>query len=178
MVNRRHFLKNLIGSIFLMNADPLSLFAGNNELKSHEANVIETPHIEIPRDRRIFCQVENSSLEKEIEQCADFIGCEVIYGEPFSPDLLVTGAFIFVLDRNYVGQDWWDAYVSFCNEFKWNEPCLIVDAINNMVLPNSNYVARFYPGNPTSIASLLNVIKEVMANNTPMDFKKISWQNT
>lgn len=160
MVNRRHFLKNLVGSIILMNADPLSLFAGNNDLKSHEANVIETPHIEIPRDRRIFCQVENQQLETEIEKCAQDIGCEVLYGEPFSPDLLALGGFIHILDRNLVGRLWWYQYISICSEDEWDEPCLIVDNIKDMDIPKSNYVKQFDLNDPSSISSILYIIKE------------------
>jgi hypothetical protein len=161
MIDRRNFLKTFLGSMMLINTNPRRLFARDIPPDSHAVTLTQTIHTENHKDRRIFCQIENYKLEFEIERCAADFGCDVHYGEPFSPDLLVAQCFIYILDRNYVGQDYWEWYVGFCDEFNEQEPCLLVDTISDMALPKSNYTAQFNPDDPASITSLLNTIIEV-----------------
>ena len=137
-MNRREFLKGIIGSgLYSVIPESLDRYLQDSDICSVPLSQSNIPK-ERPRDMRIFCQVENQKLETEIENCAQEIGCEVIYGEPFSPDLLALGGFIYILDRNVVGRFWWDQYISICNEYEWHEPCILVDTMKNKKLPKSN----------------------------------------
>ena len=158
MINRRTFLKGVIGTSII----PASLFSKTN-IANSQYEILR--HLYSPRDRRIFCQFEHQELETEIEKCAQKIGCEVLYGEPFSPDILALGGLIFILDRNLVGIDMWEEYVGMCDEFKWDEPCLIVDIIEEWPLPKSNYVSIFDLNDPASVTSIIYVIKEAKIQN-------------
>lgn len=165
MINRREFLKGLIINSFF-NFMPGPLIAN---IKFHTDRKVESPQSvepkERPRDKRIFCQVENEPVEIEIERCAKDIGCEVLYGEPFSPDILALGGFIYIIDRNFVGRDWWEIYVRSCDDYHCDEPCLIVDNIEDMELPKSNYVAQFDLSDPASITSILHAVTEARVLN-------------
>ena len=160
IMNRRKFLKSLIGACFY-SVIPVSF---STYLQGRDIYPILLSHSYIPKERerhmRIFCQVENQKLETEIEKCAKEIGCEVLYGEPFSPDLVALGGFIYILDRNIVGELWWEEYVSMCDDYRWDEPCILVDTMTNLTVPRSNVVMQFDLTNNLSLYQILYIIKE------------------
>ena len=101
-MNRREFLKGIAGSgIYSVIPVSFGRYLQDRDICSVPLSQSNIP-IERPRDKRIFCQVENQKLETEIENCAQEIGREVLYGEPFPPDLLALDGFIYILDRNFV----------------------------------------------------------------------------
>ena len=165
-MNRRQFLKGILGSAVLAGSASPPVAAS---IQSH--NPLTIPSLKRIKpgerlcDRRIFCQFDNQELETEIERCATEIGCEVLYGEPFSLDILILGAFIYIIDRNLVGKDIWEEYARFCDEGKWDEPCLIVDNIKDMSYPKLSYVLQCDLNDPASITSILYVIKESKIQN-------------
>jgi hypothetical protein len=162
VVKRREFIKGLIGT-GLYSVLPASLSQG---LQDENKGPISASQLsERPSEKRIFCQIEHASLESEIEDCARQIGCEVLHGEPFSPDILALGGFIYILDRNLVGRFWWDEYVSICNEYEWQEPCIMVDNIKELKAPESNIVIQIDLTDASSMEKILHVIKETRAQN-------------
>jgi hypothetical protein len=166
VMNRREFIKSLIGT-GLYSILPASLSQGlqYDDKGSDFASLSNKLTAESPREKRIFCQIEHMSLESDIEECAQQIGCEILYGEPFSPDLLALGGFIYILDRNFVGKFWWNEFVSMCDEYKWKEPCILVDTIQTLNQPKSNFIMQVNLADTVSITPILYVIKETRVQN-------------
>ncbi len=166
MMNRRQFLKGILGTAVLTNTvfPPV-----NASMQLLDPLIILSPKLIKPgerlRDRRIFCQFNHQELETEIERCAPEIGCEVLYGEPFSVDILILGAFIYIIDRNLMDRDIWEEYIRHCDEGRWDDPCLVVDSVKDMSFPKSSYVSQFNLDDPASITSILYVIKEARIQN-------------
>jgi hypothetical protein len=165
LMNRREFIKGLIGT-GLYNVLPASLSQGLQY--EYKGSTSASQLSERPREKRIFCQIEHTSLESEIEDCARQIGCEVLHGEPFSPDILALGGFIYILDRKLVGKFWWDEYVSIYKQFKWSEPCILVDTIQNLKLPKSPCVIQIDLTDASSTEKILQAIKAMRAQNIVM----------
>lgn len=149
MYYRRDFLKYLAGLTVAFSLDPAYLFANDGKIKHKRVR-------ELPRHSRIFCLFDNPALEAEIEK----LGLEVVWGEPFSPDILVLGGFVDIIDRNLAGKEMWKEYVDCCNEFGWDEPCLIVDNIQDLEFPKTKVVAQFDLSDPSSVFQIKNVISE------------------
>src|SRR3990170_6032655 len=93
VVDRREFLKSVIGASFF-SFIPAPFI---NTINLDNDETLPSPELiiskESPRNRRIFCLFDHPELEAEIERCAEEIGCEVLHGEPCSPDILVLGGF-------------------------------------------------------------------------------------
>ena len=166
MVDRREFLKSLIGASFFsfipapfMNT--INLY--NDETLPSSELIISK---EGPRNRRIFCLFDNPELEAEIERCAEEIGCEVLHGEPCSPDILVLGGFVNIVDRKLVGEDYWELYTGFHDEYGWDDSCFIVDNSENMIFPKSLRFVHFDLNDPISIRTIVISIK--VASGRPL----------
>lgn len=158
MINRRIFLKSLMNSSILGMVAP-SLIGGmglKDILKLQSPEFVYSNRM--PEERRIFCMFDNKELEEEIKKCAKEIDHEIIYGEPFSPDILVLSGFFNVIDRNLVGRDMWEEYVSCCNEFGWTGLCCIIDNIRDLNLPESMYVIYCEMDIPNEISSIIEIM--------------------
>jgi hypothetical protein len=166
VMNRREFIKSLIGTgVYSILPASLSQGLQYDDKGSDFASLLNELTVESSREKRIFCQIEHMSLESEIEECAQQIGCEILYGAPFSPDLLALGGFIYILDRNFVGKFWWNEFVLLCDEYKWKEPCILVDTIKDLKTPKTNLVRQIDITDALSTENILHVIKETRAQN-------------
>lgn len=165
MINRRNFLKGMIGSgvLGLMPAPFLSGMTLRTDDKSQPTESVQ--YEQIPKERRIYYLGENTEFYLKLYRCVLEIDCEIFSLRPYSADMMSLNGFIYIIDRNFVGRKWWDHYVRCCNKYNWNEPCLIIDNIKDMEMPKSNYIKQFDLNDPSSISSILYIIKEARAQN-------------
>jgi len=165
MINRRNFLKGMIGS-GVLGLMPASFLSGMNLKTDDKIQPAESVQYEqIPKERRIYYYGENIEFYLKLYRCASEIDCEIFSLRPYSADMMSLNGFIYIIDRNFVGREWWDHYVRCCNKYNWLEPCLVVDNIKDMEMPKSNYVKQFDLNDPSSINSILYIIKEVRVQN-------------
>jgi hypothetical protein len=156
MMNRREFLKGVIGSgIYSIMAAP---FLSGIALSADSCD-------QMPKARRIYYLADNMELFVRIYWCASEIDCEIFSLNPYAPDGMSLNGFIYIIDRNFVGREWWDHYVQCCNRHHWIEPCLIIDDMKDMAMPQSKYVEQFDLNDPSSISSILYIIKEARVQN-------------
>jgi hypothetical protein len=165
MINRREFLKGMIGAGIsgIIPAPFLSDRTFNAEDRKQPPAPVE--YEEVPKGRRIYYLADNMELYMKIYRCASGIDCEIFHLNPYSADMMSLNGFIYIIDRNLVGKEWWGHYVRCCNKYNWIEPCLIVDNVKDMKMPQSNYVEQFDLNDPSSISSILYIIKEARVQN-------------
>jgi len=165
MINRREFLKGMIGAGIsgIIPAPFLSDRTFNAEDRKQSPASVECE--QVPKGRRIYYLADNMELYVRIYRCASEINCEIFFLNPYSADRMSLNGFIYIVDRNVVGREWWDHYVQCCNRHHWIEPCLIIDDVKDMAMPQSNYVEQFDFNDPSSISAILFIIKEARAQN-------------
>lgn len=165
MINRRDFLKGIIGT-GVSSIMPAPFLSGMT-LHPNDKKQADTPvdYEQVPKERRIYYLADNIELYMKIYRCASGIDCEIFSLRPFFVDGLSLNGFIYIIDRNFVGREWWDHYVQFCNRHHWIEPCLIIDDMKDMAMPQSNYVEQFDLNDPSSISSILYIIREARVQN-------------
>lgn len=158
MLNRRDFLRNIISAgISFGFVNPCKI-AASIKLYNNRKTLAKNSYA---LENTIFCQFNNEVLKTELEKCAERIDCNIWYGEPFSPDILAVPYFISIVDRNIVGKDIWETYVSFCDEVNDDAPCLIVDNIKYLTIPKTKYVSQFDLSDYSSIIAITHVVTEI-----------------
>ena len=165
MINRRKFLEGVIGS-GISSLVPYPFLSG---MTLHTDDKKQSPasfeYEQVPKGRRIYYLADNMELYMKIYRCASEIDCEIFSLRPYSADMMSLNGFIYIIDRNLVGKEWWDHYVRCCNKHNLLEPCLIIDDMKDMEMPQSNYVEQFDLNDPSSISSILYIIKEARVQN-------------
>ena len=165
MINRREFLKGMIGAGIsgIMPAPFLSGMTLHPDDRKQSSASVE--YEEMPKGKRIYYLADNMELYVRIYRCASEIGCEIFSLNPYSQDGKSLNGFIYIIDRTVVGKEWWEHYLQCCNRHNWLEPCLIIDDMKDMAMPQSNYVEQFDLNDPSSINAILFIIKEARAQN-------------
>lgn len=162
MLNRRDFLTGFVGTgitLGITNLDAATSIASLCDTSSKPLSVQINPM----RKKRIFCQFDNQILEATAKKCAKGVYWEVLYGEPFSPDIVILNGFINIIDRNLVGKKWWDEYVRCLNEYGWDELCLIVDNNKGWALPQKQCVLQYDLDDPASIREIdITICENIM----------------
>ena len=173
MINRREFLKGMVGT-GISSIMPAPFLLGLT-LHSKDKKLSAAPVVyeEVTKGRRICYLADNMELYMKIYRCASEIDCEIFSLRPYSADMMSLNGFIYIIDRNVVGKEWWDNYVRCCNKYHWVEPCLVVDNIKDMAMPHANYVEQFDLNDPSSINSILYIIKEARVQNVLMKSSRL-----
>lgn len=165
MINRREFLKAMVGTgISSVMPAPL-LFDKTFNAEDRKQLPASVECEEIPKENRIYYLADNIELYMKIYRAALSMGCEIFSLQPYSADGMSLNGFIYIIDRNYVGKEWWDHHVRCRDKYGWREPCLLIDAIKDMNMPTSTYAEQFDVNGPPSINSMINSIKEARAQN-------------
>ena len=138
-MNRREFLKRSVWAVGIFGVVNPSSILGQNQ----KAPV--SPLAGYQRDRTIFCQFENPTLKKEIEQLAKGLSCRVYHGEPGSFDIIGIPYFVSIVDRRVVGRQAWETYLEYCRETGDKTPCLIIDGQEGMKFPSLRNAILFDP---------------------------------
>jgi hypothetical protein len=173
MINRRDFLKSMIGT-GISSIMPTHILAGitlhPDDRKQSAASV---EYEQMPKGRRIYYSANNMELYMKIYRCASGIDCEIFSINPYAVDMMSLNGFIYIIDRNFSGIEWWNHYVRCCNKYNWLEPFLVIDNVKDMEMPKSNYVRQFDLNDPSSISLMLYIIKEALAQTISRRFWKL-----
>jgi cell division protein FtsZ len=111
--------------------------------------------------KNIFCQVENKELSIELEMLAREMNCTIRRGEPFTPDILATPYFISIVDRNLIGEEYWNLFLQFCRETKDDTPLIIVDELPHLELPDHKNILLVDLKNPQAIGEIKSAIRKI-----------------
>lgn len=125
-ITRRNLMKDTLTWFSLI----FSIGLSNNVLAINETecrSMNSPPHPFKPWARTIFCTVDDDAIMKTVESHASELGCRVVKGEPFSPDIIVHGYFIAIVDRRLIGKEMWQSYMDYRNEADDHVPCIVVD---------------------------------------------------
>jgi len=165
MIKRRDFMKGIIGAGIsgILPATFLSDRTFND--RDRKQPPISVKCEQVPKERRIYYLADNIELYMQIYRSALSIGCEIFSLNPYSADGISLNGFIYIIDRNFVGKEWWDHHVRCCDKYGWREPCLLIDNIKNMDVLQSTYVEQFDLNDPSSINSIIYIIKEARVQN-------------
>jgi hypothetical protein len=174
MKSRRDILKcGFATTIGLCINNPLSLLGK----ETCQGKRITTPiYTAIAWRQTIFCQFDHEELKQDIERCSRMIGCRIWYGEPDSSDIHAVGSFVQIIDRNTLGLDCWHEYVQYSDETYDDVPCLLVDAIMGLPIPQTKYVLQYDLSKPGSILAIVEAVKTIrlqMIRNLPKQLQHI-----
>lgn len=156
--DRRTFFKTLLSvpASLLFN----EICAGESE-SNMDYRKIRIPKSCCDREWRNFivCISEDPWIKSEIEKCAQNMNCRVFHGELV--DLYAMRGFVDILDRSTFDIKEWNDYVAFCDQFYEDVPCIVIDDIQDLVLPRTKTILRFDLHKPDSIAGIISSIKYI-----------------
>jgi len=89
------------------------------------------------------------------------MNCTVWQGEPFTPDLIATPYFISIVDRNLMGGECWNLFLSYCRETKDDTPLIIVDELSHLGLPDHKNIKLVDLNNPEGLEEIRSAIRKI-----------------
>lgn len=119
----------------------------------------------------IFCQFNDIKLMNEILEFADTIDCEVVEGKRNWSDIVTTPAFILIIDRNVIGQEYWDLYIESLDDTEIEIPCIVIDDNNLFQSPKISSIEYMLPTKENipkildSINTAYIIAQEIFENN-------------
>lgn len=165
MIERRDFMKDIIG-VGLAGILPVTfLYDRTFNVRDRKQPPMSAECGQVPKERRIYYLADNIDLYMQIYWSTLSIGCEIFSLSPYSADGSSLNGFVYIIDRNYVGKEWWDHHIRCCDKYGWHEPCLLIDTIKDMDMPKSTYVEQFDVNDPSSINSMIYIIQEARVQN-------------
>jgi len=91
----------------------------------------------------IFIQFNNPILVNKLEELAENLNCDLLVGDNDSPDIVALPHFIAIINRNVLGDEWWNYYLDYLKESGDKNPCIILDNDSEFVSPrlkNLHYI--------------------------------------
>lgn len=104
----------------------------------------------------IYVQIDKQALDKKLLSLARELDCDLLKGD--TSDIIATPFFITVVDRNVVGQQWWDRYLEYRIETGDQIPCIIVDNIDRQGYGKHKNI--FYMDDPYLICNIIRKEKK------------------
>jgi hypothetical protein len=77
--------------------------------------------------KNIFCQFENQALMIEINKFAKDHQCKIVIGKKHSDKIMITPAFVYVIDRDMLGEYNWEEFLDALDTAEFDTPCIIID---------------------------------------------------
>jgi len=115
-------------------------------------------------DKKVFAVFDNKKLKSELERWVIENNCELCWGVPRTPDIIAIPYFVSVIDRNVLGEEAWEMYLSYHNndeddpEYWQTEVCIIVDDKWDMELPRYDQILCFDLRYEESIRWVINAV--------------------
>jgi hypothetical protein len=165
MIKRRDFMKGMIG-VGLLGILPAPFLS---DRPFNDRDRIQTPMSaecgQVPKGRRIYYLADNIYLYVQIHRSILSLECEIFSLSPYSADGSSLSGFVYIIDRIFVGKEWWNHHIRCCDKYGWREPCLLIDTTKDTDMPKSTYAEQFDVNDPSSISSMIYIIKEARIHN-------------
>ncbi len=82
----------------------------------------------------------NAWLKDILEMIASTMNSKIYYGEQFSPDIITIPNFAAIIDRSFVGEEYWNLYLRYFNETEDDTPLVIIDNLKDFGSPRLGHI--------------------------------------